>query len=140
MPIVPQKLTWQADFSVQVKELDEQHQRLINLINDLIDCLNSSSANDKYVKDLVKDLKVDEAQHFATEEKYFVKFSYPEAELHTAKHRQFLEACEKIEKLYTQDTLLYVTNLIYFLEEWWINHILGDDKKYSHFFNEHGLK
>ncbi len=140
MPIIPQKLAWQEEFSVQVKELDEQHKFLIGVINDLIDYLHSSAVSDIDIKKLVKRLKDGELKHFATEEKYFNDFLYPEAESHKAKHLQFLVDCEKIEGLYAQDTLLYVTNLIYFLEEWWVSHILGDDKKYSHFFNEHGLK
>jgi hemerythrin-like metal-binding protein len=73
MSIIPQKIDWDEKFSVNVKELDIQHQRLISYINELIDALRVNSDLGR-IKELKAKLVASETEHFATEEKYFIKF------------------------------------------------------------------
>lgn len=140
MPIIPQKLIWKDEYSVKVKLFDEQHQRLIGIMNDLIDCLNSIGSSDVKIDSLMSLLRKNELEHFATEEQYFQKFHYPEAAAHILKHRNFIEQCDLLEKSNADNVNDRISNIVYFLEDWWISHICGDDKKYSDFFNDHGLQ
>lgn len=138
MSIIPQKIDWDEKFSVNVKELDDQHKRLILYINELIDSLRLSPDSIK-IKQIKEKLLVSEIEHFATEEKYFIKFDYPATSQHTAAHKQFISDSDKLRGLYESDPEKHATELIYFLEEWWLNHIMVMDHEYVDYFNKHGL-
>ena len=67
-------LTWQNDYSVGVKELDQQHRKMFDLINQFYDSMIEARNKDN-VKKTLKELVEYSHSHLATEEKYFKKFS-----------------------------------------------------------------
>ena len=138
MSIIPQKIDWDEKFSVKVKELDEQHKNLIFHINELIDVLRSVPSFSR-IKTIQDKLLASETEHFATEEKYFIKFDYPQKDKHIATHQKFVADNNRLQELYEHDPEKHLTELIYFLEEWWLDHIMGMDHEYADFFNQHGL-
>lgn len=132
-------LNWTPIYSVNVKELDDQHKVIFDVVNKVHSIpekkLNKDEAM-KIIEDLIKYGNI----HLATEEKYFEEFNYPDAKLHISEHRkyikQMLDFKEEIEVLANDD--LY-DKVSMFLRDWWINHIQHVDQNYSVFFNQHGL-
>jgi len=132
------KIIWKDEYLVNVKEIDKQHKKLVEIINDLyaniIEGAENSEINQIY-KRLIDYAKL----HFSTEEKYFKKFKYKDGESHTAEHEKFTKEIAEFRKK-TGDMQKISFELLDFLEDWLVDHLITTDQKYSKFFNEKGLK
>lgn len=129
---------WRKEYSVGVKEIDAQHKGLIKVMDDLYQSANKKNSREIIFKTLKK-LEDYAKYHFDTEEKYFKKFKYKFSKAHSAQHNKFKKDIAKMAKLAKEGKLGFF-ELLFFMENWWLNHILSSDKKYSEFFNGHGLK
>ena len=135
MPIIQ----WdEHSMSVNVQEIDHQHQHLVVLMNNLHDAMLQRKTKTILGK-VIQGLIAYAGSHFATEEKYFDMFSYPEADAHKATHRQFVEQVSDFQAGFLEGRLMLSVDVMNFLERWLINHIKGADRRYGPFFNEHGL-
>ena len=130
---------WNNTFSVGVASIDEQHKILINMINDFYDNLKNRSNNEN-ISILINEMKNYAQFHFALEEKYMTQFNYPEVVLHKEQHDYFDNKVEELEEKFNKDTLIISFEITSFLKEWLKNHILVEDKKYTVFFNQKGVK
>ncbi|MBT8341688.1 MAG: bacteriohemerythrin [Desulfatitalea sp.] len=129
---------WSEDLSVNVREIDKQHQKLVSLINSLGDAMRERRAKE-VVGSVIQELADYALTHFLTEEKYFDKYGYPDLVKHKNEHDAFVEKVSKFQKDFDAGRLALSINMLNFLKDWLINHIRGTDKKYSAFFNEKGL-
>lgn len=132
-------IKWDDSFSVNVAEIDGQHQKLVALINTLNDAMRQGKGKDVLDK-TVAELINYAATHFKTEEKYFDQFGYPETEEHKKEHSDFVRKVSEFKKGMDERRLGLTIEVMDFLSHWLTNHIKGTDKKYSRFFNEKGLK
>ena len=74
-------VTWNDSLSVNVAEIDQQHRKLIAMINELNDAMKIGKGKD-VLGGIVNSLISYTATHFKTEEKYFAQFGYPDTEDH----------------------------------------------------------
>ena len=135
MPLI----LWDNSFSVNVREIDEQHQKLFDLINSLYESMKKGLGKEILPK-IIDELFHYVEKHFSTEEKYFDRFNYPESESHKIEHYNFLKKVSEFKKSYEEGQKGLTIDIITFLQEWLVRHIKVVDKKYSAFFNENGLK
>ena len=132
-------ISWNDLMSVQVKEIDLQHQQLVKILNDLHDSMQIGRSEDILMK-ILDELFCYAKQHFATEERYFKQFDYPESEKHIEEHIHFKTIVfEFVNELNTGKIGLSL-DILNFLKQWLYTHILETDKKYASFFSEKGLK
>lgn len=132
-------IQWSSDLSVQIDEIDKQHQKLIAMINHLNDAMRQGKGKEvagKIVDGLVSYTQV----HFATEEKYFAKFAYPESEKHVREHQRFVQQAASFRSDYANGKLTLSSQIINFLSDWLRHHIQGTDQKYVPFLLQKGLK
>lgn len=134
-----QILEWEEQYSVGVALLDQQHQHMFRMINDLVDIIHGVP-DAKRVTELLDAIVRYKRAHFATEEEYFRQFNYEGAEEHIAEHRKFDEALTGLKERYAGDTFGLAFELIDFLEDWLVQHLLHTDQKYKACFLAHGLK
>jgi hemerythrin len=130
-------MTWDDSYSVKVREIDLQHQKLIGMINDFYEHIGKDSG--QALRTLLKSLADYTQYHFSTEEKYFEKFAYPNVGSHKEIHRQFIEKVSDVQNRLNRGELVISFEITTFLKDWLIHHIKETDKAYSKFFNEHGL-
>ena len=130
-------INWSEINSVGVYELDEQHKKLVGLINDLSTLLVAP------VSDLVlpkfAELKKLGEEHCMAEEKYFELFNFPEKETHKKEHALYLEKIAEYAKRYLAGDKAVANEALDFSRQWWVNHINSVDLRYTKCFNEHGL-
>ena len=129
---------WKDEYSVNVKIIDEQHKKLIEIIDMLYQSILIGKEKERLLE-IFKQLNKYVDFHFSTEEKYFKKFDYKEAVSHIAIHKKFTKDILEMETK-INDENFNALELLLFLENWWTDHILNIDKRYSKTFNEHGLK
>ena len=137
------KLEWKEEYSVKVKELDEQHKKLFGFINDLNDAVHAENTK-KELYEMIDDLNNYAKFHLATEERYFEQFDYVDRQEHEKRHNDYIVEVlnfeEKVHKLNGHDATKVAFEMLDFLEDWWVNHILHEDKGYTETFNNNGLK
>lgn len=130
--------TWNDSYSVGVKELDYQHQQLINMLNELYEAMQAQKASDILGSILMKLVNYTKT-HFATEEKYFAQYGYPDTAAHKKEHVALTDQVLKFKEDFDGGRTTISVSLTSFLKNWLITHISGTDKKYGPYFNSKGL-
>lgn len=134
------EIQWDERFSVGVAAIDEQHKKLLYMINDL-DQIIAAGRSGNMVLDIVNRMRDYAAEHFSYEEEYFERFGFPEAEAHVGEHREFeAKVAEYIRRPITDADHKTPRQMYLFLRDWLLHHIQHVDKRYGPFFNEHGLQ
>jgi hemerythrin len=131
-------MNWDDSFSVKVTEIDEQHKKLILLINNLYDAMMQGKGKD-VLGSILSELANYTVTHFGTEEKYFDKFNYENTLPHKLEHKKFVEKVTEFKTKFDSGNATITIDLMNFLKDWLVNHIKGTDQKYSNCFNENGL-
>lgn len=136
MPLI----TWNTTYSVKVSELDSQHQRWFEIINNLHEAMLGGKGRSVLAQTL-NDLTEYTSVHFSTEEKYLSQYSYPDYQKHKDIHDVFVKRINQInEKYQAGDTILLTVELMDEMRDWLLNHILVQDKAYSDFLSGKGLQ
>ncbi len=132
-------LQWSDEFSVNVREIDEQHKRLVGMINTLHEALVAGRGKETQGKIITE--MVDYATvHFSTEEKYMRIYSFPGHAVHKAEHDGFVGKAADLKARVDGKGFVLTINVLNFLKDWLQNHILVTDKQYSSYFNSCGLR
>lgn len=132
-------INWESSFSVNVAEVDKQHQVLVGLINDLNDAMKEGKGKDILMK-ILDELISYTATHFKFEEKYFDQFGYAEKEAHKLAHKDLVSEVVNFKNDFQSGKLGLTVEVLNFLVGWLKKHILVEDKKYTTCFNNNGLK
>jgi hemerythrin len=132
-------IQWNESLSVNVAEIDAQHQKLIGLINDLNAAMLQGKGRD-VLDSILKGLVAYAETHFQTEERYFRQFGYPEAGPHQKAHADFVAKVKDFQKGFAADRAGLSVDVLLFLSDWLRQHIQIVDKKYGPFFNANGLR
>lgn len=131
-------LTWNHSYSVNVEELDRQHQKFFAMINSLHDAM--SSGQGKQVLGTILDgLVAYTKTHFAHEERLMKLYQYPGLNNHKSVHDAFVRQAEDLQKQYKGGNTMSSVQVMSTLKNWLVKHILGSDKLYAPYFNEKGL-
>lgn len=134
MPLI----NWSENLSVNIKEIDDQHKRLVTMLNELHDAMKAGRGNDSLRK-IFDGLLQYVGTHFATEEKYMSMHSYPGYTAHKGEHAKLTEKVLDLKKRFEQGAPVLTVEVMNFLKEWLQNHIIGTDKKYGPFLNNKGI-
>lgn len=130
---------WRDEFSVKVAEIDKQHKKLFDYINEIHEAMKAKKTNEELGK-IIEKLTNYTVDHFKTEERYFERFNYPNTAVHKVEHQVFVEKVNKFREDFSKGKMLLSLEIVNFLKDWLINHIQGTDQQYSSFLNEHGIK
>ncbi len=133
-----QLVSWNEKMTVSVKEIDDQHKELIRLINELHTAMKERRV--KTVLSSILDGLVDYTRkHFALEERYFSMFNYPQTATHCKEHRAFVEKVAEFQQDFADERVLISIDIMNFLRQWLVGHIMKDDQAYVPCFKDNGL-
>jgi hemerythrin len=135
MPLIQ----WNDSLSVGVTEIDKQHQKLVQMLNDLHEAMRQAKGS-SVLGPLVKELIDYAGTHFKTEERYFTRFAYPDADAHKKQHADFVAEVLAFKSRFDANAVGLSMDVMTFLSNWLQSHIKGEDKKYGPFFNANGLR
>jgi hemerythrin len=131
-------LSWEENYSVHVKQIDEQHKGLLKIMNNLIREISGIPDKERVSQFIAQIVKY-KSEHFNTEEGYFKQFQYEGTEEHILAHREFGIKLKSIQDKFSDDAIGFAFALVDFLEDWLVDHMLNMDQKYIKCFTEHGL-
>jgi hemerythrin len=132
-------ITWDPIFSVNVELIDQQHQMLVQMINDLYDAMVAEKEND-VIGGLIDRLHTYAAMHFSREEHFFDIFGYPESDIHIKEHKEFEKKVAAFEADLKTGKQRLSKDIMTFLSNWLVEHIKKSDKRYGPYLNERGVK
>lgn len=131
-------LTWTDRYSVGIKEIDEQHKQLINMINELHEAMLAKQGKEALMTVLNK-LANYCVSHFAMEEKLLSTHGYPEFADHKDKHVKMTTKVKALIADVQSGKSTISIEVMQFLRDWLDKHIMGTDKKYGPFLNSKGV-
>ena len=131
-------MNWESKFSVKIKEIDDQHKKLFDLINSLHDAMKAGKGKDALGK-VLTELVDYTVYHFGTEEKLFQKYGYPETAAHKKEHEALKKQAGELKTKFEKEGGVITIEVMNFLRDWLNNHILKIDMKYSPFLNSKGV-
>ncbi|WP_028329033.1 bacteriohemerythrin [Brachyspira alvinipulli] len=127
-------IIWEDKYKTGYKKIDDQHKELLEIANNLYDCLeNKDSENDELRDAFKKALRntVDYIDyHLHYEEKIMHAIKYNKILEHASYHREFTQKIYDYVKLYENGSTDSINSLLKYLKEWFLNHILKTDKEF----------
>jgi hemerythrin len=129
---------WRESYSVNIKSIDAQHHKLVDLINDLHDGMKQGKGKE-VLGGVLSELVSYTALHFSTEEKYFDKYGYPDTLVHKRQHKDLVDQVLQFKKSFEAGNSIITIEILNFLRDWLLEHIAGSDKKYMVFLNSKGV-
>lgn len=131
-------MEWTTDLSVGIEIFDEEHKKLIALLNDMHHAMKQGKGK-SVLRDVLGRLADYTDYHFTNEEKYFDKLEYPHTDQHKKEHHNLMVRVRGLQKKLEDDAFLLSIEVLEFLKNWVTGHIKGSDFKYTSFFKERGL-
>lgn len=98
-------IQWNSNFSVNISEIDKQHQHVVSIVNDLNDAMKSGLGKEA-TAGIIERLFAYAGEHFRTEEMYFDRFGYPQSKTHKAEHAYFVARMREFKKILNAGGLL----------------------------------
>jgi len=137
------KLEWKEEYSLGIQTIDNQHKKLLDMINALSELHATDDLREMSIK-VISDMKIYTVYHFKTEEDYFEKFNYINKDKHKNIHNVFVakitEFTEELGRTPDNDILQFTYKLLDYLQDWLIDHIMGTDRRYIELFKENGVE
>ncbi|AET70337.1 hemerythrin-like metal-binding domain-containing protein [Desulfosporosinus orientis DSM 765] len=124
-------LEWKQEYEIGVELIDKQHQHLLEIGNSIYDLLENYLLADKYDKivEIINELREYTKYHFKTEEGYMLKIKYPKYFDQKNEHDDFIAKIDEINLNDVDENQdKYIRDLLMFVFNWTIEHILKKDK------------
>jgi hemerythrin len=120
---------WSDQYSVGIEEIDEQHKKLMWLLNKMYQ--NVLTKNDAVITaNILEELIQYTIIHFAVEESLMQIFDYDGYDTHKRHHDQLKQQVLDIRDKFRERKIDINIKLFKFLKSWLLNHILLEDKQY----------
>ena len=132
-------VNWDDSYSVEVSTIDDQHKKLIELVNQLYDAMRKGQ-DLIIIGEVIDELIHYTKTHFAYEEAYFEKFGFEKKEEHKAEHKDFVREVEEFKNKFKEGEITLSIEVLQFLSGWLFTHIKGSDKDYITYFHTNGIR
>jgi len=137
MAVKNELITWTNKFSSGVKLVDEQHQQLVELVNEMFNHVTGNDIQEhNYFNRVINEAVSYVKTHFATEEKLMLMTKFEGYDEHKKEHDSFVLAVVENIKDYKAGKRLTLSTFTRFLKDWVLSHIALMDKKYFDYFNK----
>ena len=127
-----QWIKWGQTHRTGNSEMDEDHQHLVDLINQLADGMQNNQPKDicsNLLEQFIEQLR----NHFAAEERLMDVHRYPKAAEHKAMHDRMLKDVLSFKASYDAAEAAEFATLLVILDNWLARDIAGADKALAYF-------
>jgi hemerythrin len=121
-------IQWQKEYEIGIPELDNQHKKIIKIVNRAMG-LQFSQQKQREIEEILDDLQKYIRDHFKAEEEYMLKHQCPGYAEQRREHNQFIERFFNAQTEYYKDGRVTSINIFNFIWDWFSQHILVMDKK-----------
>ncbi len=117
---------WSSDYETGHLEVDRQHRRLFELVNELHDAMAKGHGREA-LEPALKALAAYTLEHFATEEALMREMGYPNLERHRNQHQVLASQVDELLLRFSKGYLTLPSTLSRFLADWLKHHIREED-------------
>ena len=142
---VPDRFAFTDQYRTGIQLVDDEHQRLFEIIREVNTLINNELLHDKYdeIMRLLAELRSYTEFHFHDEEMLMERIQYPGLAAQKRAHAAFVERLVEIDLSDLDDMdnnqQDYLNELIQFLLGWLSNHILVSDKKIGEYIRQNHI-
>lgn len=118
-------------FKTGIPMIDEEHKVLFDIIGKIYTAIEAELVHDKFdlILDILDELKEYTSVHFADEENYMKEIGYEGLAQQQILHKKFVETLNEVNLDEVDDNQVeYLYEVLNFLQNWLVNHILKVDK------------
>lgn len=118
-------------FKTGIAIIDEEHKKLFDIIGNIYKAIGAELVHDKFdlILDILDELKDYTQVHFADEENYMKEIGYEGLAQQQILHEKFIETLNDVNLDHVDDNQEeYLYEVLGFLQNWLVNHILKVDK------------
>lgn len=121
-----ESFNWTSDLMVGHAAIDDDHRRLVKMVNDLYAAMQRGQGNDVIGK-VVHNLAIYTQQHFGREEAEMQRIGYARYAQHKQEHDKLLREVADLQKSFAAGKVMVTVAVARFLSDWLVNHIKGSD-------------
>lgn len=136
---MPSHFPWLPTYNVGIATIDEQHQRLVALINQLHGAMLTRRSKTIMGQILAELLAYTEI-HFAFEEELMARYDYPGFHSHKLAHDEMRAKVVALAADHAEGRVIISLAVMDFLKEWLATHILGTDQLYRDYLRQEGVR
>jgi hemerythrin-like metal-binding protein len=125
-------IVWSEAYEIGHDLIDQQHQTLVNMINELNRIVAGQGSREDTEKILSKLVNYT-VFHFGAEEELFKSTQYPLTEEHIQKHEDLVGKITEFQEAFKNNEADVSDELLDFLTDWLTNHIQGTDRGYREY-------
>jgi len=125
-------IVWSEEYEIGHDLIDQQHQTLVNMINELNRIVAGQGSREDTEKILSKLIDYT-VFHFSGEEEIFKNSAYPCTAAHIEKHEDLVQKITEFWEEFRNNRADVSDELLEFLTDWLTNHIQGTDRGYKDF-------
>jgi hemerythrin len=125
---------WSSQLSIGIPEIDQQHQGLLDVVNELWDAI-VANAEVQRVAHILSELEQYTRAHFTAEEALMRVEDYPRFREHRIEHRNFIDQVAEAKAKLAGGEFLGL-DLLHYLTDWLVKHIQGGDRDYARYIAE----
>ncbi|KAF0142361.1 MAG: hemerythrin family protein [Ignavibacteriales bacterium] len=131
-------IQWNSTLSVNITQIDNQHMKLVELVNTLHDRMKEGKGK-AALSGILNELTNYTVYHFKTEEDLFRKYNYPQTDAHLKEHDALVQQVVKLKADFDNGKSVLTLDVMNFLKDWLTLHIMGNDKAYTPFLKSQGI-
>jgi hemerythrin len=132
-------IKWSEQLSVKIESIDNEHKKLIEIINKLYTAMSRREGH-SVLDAILIELADYTATHFKHEEEALQKYNFPGFSGHKKQHEEFVSKVVDTKKKYEEGAIMLTVPIVDFLNSWVQNHIMKMDFAYSDFLIKAGMK
>lgn len=130
-------LQWAPTISVHVDSIDNQHKKLFEITNNLIDIFENGQGDFMSVLTELVDYTT---VHFHDEQIVLMNEKYPSFVEHVGEHEKFIEQISEFLELYDHGNKELGFKMVLFLKDWLAYHVSKVDMQYAAFLADKASK
>ena len=123
-------IKWKKEYSIGVSRIDNQHKKIIKIVNQAI-AQQFSMHNEKEVGVILDNLRNYMQEHFKAEEEYMLRHHDAGYEKQRDEHNRFIDRLCEAQKEYYKSGHVTSINILNLVWDWFSQHILVLDKQIS---------
>ncbi len=130
-------LIWDR-LSIGNPDIDNDHKKLLEIYIDLFDLIEQKKSLEEFAKILSK-MTDYSLIHFKREESYMESLAYPNIKEHKDFHKYYIYKVAKYNFDLFRNNPPDPEEILKFIKEWWVNHILKIDSQIENYKKENAL-
>ena len=129
IPLVSLQVQWRQEWNCGNDEIDEQHDKILQIANDLITKIYAGASHNECM-DMIKLFLEYAVNHFATEERILMEIEYDGLIAHIKKHEYLTNKAIYLKECYEKKELQPAAFLSFIIDEVVVEHLTKEDTKF----------